>query len=252
MKSLVEGPGTQLHACYYSDLLTSSHVSQGGDLEKLTNTERRMLIAWLTALGLPEAAPQGWTLAPVRQLMSWLARHVHQSRDESTIRVLTEFAVRFVREVSTYIDDPDCRRAVRERLTTALKHHKPDILIAHSLGSVVAYETLWCNHAIQLPLLVTVGSPLGLPAGVFDRLEPAPMPDSLDLSTKKGHRSPNVKQWTNIADIGDLVAIPNGLSRYFHGIDKDRQINIGIVGWHKFELYLAHRSMADALRPGIN
>ena len=51
------------------------------------------------------------------------------------------------------------------------------MLVGHSLGSVVAYEALCANPEWPVRMLVTLGSPLGIPNLIFDRLEPAPLPD---------------------------------------------------------------------------
>ena len=48
------------------------------------------------------------------------------------------------------------------------------VLIGHSLGSVVAYEYVCRYRPPSVELLVTLGSPLGIPKLVFDRLTPAP------------------------------------------------------------------------------
>jgi alpha-beta hydrolase superfamily lysophospholipase len=48
------------------------------------------------------------------------------------------------------------------------------VLIGHSLGSVVAYEYVCRYRSPSVELLVTLGSPLGIPGLVFDRLTPVP------------------------------------------------------------------------------
>ncbi|SHM92276.1 hypothetical protein [Actinacidiphila paucisporea] len=67
------------------------------------------------------------------------------------------------------------------------------VVLAHSLGTVVAYEAL---HRLEhpLPLLVTFGSPLGLRSIIRGRLRPQPL------------RSPgHLKRWVNIADRDDFI-----------------------------------------------
>ena len=75
-------------------------------------------------------------------------------------------------------------------------------MIGHSLGSVVAYESA---HRLTrpLPLLVTLGSPLGLRTIVNDRLRPPP---SFPLQ---------VARWLNVADREDVVAAEPDLRPLF-------------------------------------
>ncbi len=63
----------------------------------------------------------------------------------------------------TYRSDPAVRATARARIAEALAAvgPGPTILIAHSLGSVVALDALH-RHDIELDLLVTIGSPLGV------------------------------------------------------------------------------------------
>ena len=48
------------------------------------------------------------------------------------------------------------------------------VLIGHSLGSVITYECLARYRPGSVRLLVTLGSPLGIPNLIFERLTPAP------------------------------------------------------------------------------
>jgi pimeloyl-ACP methyl ester carboxylesterase len=77
------------------------------------------------------------------------------------------------------------------------------VLIGHSLGSVVAYEAA---HRMQqpLPLLLTLGSPLGLQTIIYQRLRPQP----------PGFPS-NVQRWVNIADRDDFIAAEPHLKGLF-------------------------------------
>jgi hypothetical protein len=65
---------------------------------------------------------------------------------------------------------------VQEILAAHIDDHTK-VIVAHSLGSVAAFEAC---HTLQqtLPLLVTLGSPLGLDTIVWDRTIPTPLPCS--------------------------------------------------------------------------
>ena len=67
---------------------------------------------------------------------------------------------KFLIETYLYLDNPGFMKEVHERIARQLNGRKPCIVIAHSLGSVIAY-----NHLIQHPELnvqrfITLGSPL--------------------------------------------------------------------------------------------
>jgi len=131
---------------------------------------------------------------------------------------------------------------VQARLRAALERVRPDVLIAHSLGSVVAYETLHLlSDTAPVPLWVTLGSPLALPKAVFDRLSPAPVGG-------RGPRPAAVRRWANLADRGDLVALPpKGISRRFSGVEGDGDCSIHAFDFHLAANYLKTGELAALL-----
>ncbi|KAA9159988.1 hypothetical protein FPZ12_019040 [Amycolatopsis acidicola] len=103
------------------------------------------------------------------------------------------FALAFCRELYAYLIDPARRAACREAVAAAISGHRPDVILAHSLGSAVAYEALWEHQETPVPLLLTVGSPLA-------------MPGVLPETAERG-RPPSVRRWINMADVTDIVAV---------------------------------------------
>lgn len=79
------------------------------------------------------------------------------------------------------------------------------MVVSHSLGSVIAYEAC---HLLDrpLPLLVTLGSPLGLKTVVYDKLRPAPP----TFPSQVAH-------WVNVADRDDIMAARLQLAAMFPG-----------------------------------
>jgi metacaspase-1 len=73
--------------------------------------------------------------------------------------------------VVKWVEDEDFRSATRKRLAARLQRftaddaHPPDILLAHSLGSLVSYDTLTATRGLALPnlRLVTFGSQIANP-----------------------------------------------------------------------------------------
>ncbi|WP_410663481.1 serine peptidase [Amycolatopsis sp. lyj-84] len=225
-------------AAYYAHHLRLDH--QGGDdLDLLDRTlggaPAELLAGWMRKLGWGDEAAQGRALAPIRQLASWWVR-----RFGVESRVVDQFLGTFLGEVVRYFDpyNPFRRQAVRTEVATAMSSHRPRIVIAHSLGSVVAYETLWAYPTLRVELLVTVGSPLALPDRIHPLLQPTPIGGM-------GRRPPGVRRWVNIADPADLVAIPAGLAGHFHEVDADMTIPAGPLFTHAVASYLASERLRD-------
>jgi hypothetical protein len=87
---------------------------------------------------------------------------------------LAESALIFdLKQVRRYLDDPEVRRAARVSIERAIGP-ETTVIIAHSLGSIVAYEAL-CDHpAWPVHTFVTIGSPLGIRNLIFEKLQPIP------------------------------------------------------------------------------
>lgn len=120
------------------------------------------------------------------------------------VALAERMVVKSLRQVTRYLTDDDVREEVQRRVA-ALIDDKTRVIVAHSLGSVVAYEAA---HRLDrsLPLLLTLGSPLGLQTIVYDRLRPQPPAVP-----------PLVRRWVNIADRDDLVAARPDLTGLFSG-----------------------------------
>ncbi|WP_221362328.1 GPI inositol-deacylase [Streptomyces beigongshangae] len=220
---------------YYADLLRRGGSQGPDDLVSLDEFERELVGWWLEACGLPEATAAGRATWPLRQALTWLAKR----RGLGQPAVEWFVAVCF-REVAAYLRDP-ARQLVRSRVAEALAVQRPSVVIAHSLGSVVAYETLWAHPDVRVELLVTLGSPLALPHAVFPRLQPPPVGG-------KGGRPPNVARWVNLADPGDLVAIPpGGVREGFLGVQEPKGQPIHVFDFHKVVHYLATPQLREVL-----
>lgn len=72
-----------------------------------------------------------------------------------------------IRDVRRYAGDDGVRQRVQHRVIDHLRHHQPDVVIAHSLGTVVLVDVLGQIEPGAGPsIIVTAGSPLGRP-GLF-------------------------------------------------------------------------------------
>ncbi|MCP9956442.1 alpha/beta hydrolase [Streptomyces sudanensis] len=83
---------------------------------------------------------------------------------------------------------------IRRRVADCLDGDGPTVVVAHSLGTVVALEALHA-HRGEVPLLITLGSPLGTRTAVLPRVRPQPP------STPAC-----VGRWLNFWDRDDIVA----------------------------------------------
>ncbi|MGW2045075.1 hypothetical protein ACWCPF_07810 [Streptomyces sp. NPDC001858] len=114
----------------------------------------------------------------------------------------------FVKQVARYLRDPDFKKKVHAEFSAAMETG-PRLVIAHSLGSVVAYDWLRANSPTSATTLITLGSPLGL-RPVLRELHPyldscqAPWPVGIDT-------------WVNVAAKEDAVATVKQLDGLFAG-----------------------------------
>jgi hypothetical protein len=98
----------------------------------------------------------------------------------------------------------EIRELLKQILRPMLAANEKILLIGHSLGSVIAYDTLWELARIeQLPgkvdLFLTLGSPLGI--HYVER--------RLMGSDRKGQdKYPNnIRHWVNLSAVGDITAL---------------------------------------------
>ncbi|MEV3906628.1 alpha/beta hydrolase [Streptomyces canus] len=126
---------------------------------------------------------------------------------------------------------------VRHRVTEELDPAVPTVLVAHSLGTVVALEAL-SGYPGEIPLLVTLGSPLGLRAMVGRRTRPQPprVPDA-------------VASWVNVWDRDDFIVGRPNLEDFFEPNDRSvlpepRRVDSDGAWVHPALKYLAQPGVA--------
>jgi len=192
---------------------------------------------WLEALDLPDTTVEGRLAVPLRHAVVAAA-----NRFSLNGRLTKLFIAVCFREVARYLAADDAPAQAREHVAATIADRRARVVIAHSLGSVVAYEALHAHPGLQIDLLVTLGSPLALPGAVFDRLHPPP-------SSGIGRRPANVRRWVNISDHGDPIAILRPFTTYFPSVDLDLTENVGLFDFHRASRYLACASLAATLQP---
>jgi hypothetical protein len=160
-------------------------------------------------------------------------------RLETTNPWLANFSIAtFTADVKAYLDNPFIRQQIDDIVLPELQKD-PCVVVAHSLGTVVAYLNLFANPHIRVPLLVTAGSPLGINV-IKDRL-----PHPLGIPT-------GVQHWLNASDEEDLVALYSHLDRktFVEGIENITDVENGDQP-HNIVRYLEDstvaRKIADVL-----
>ena len=249
--SVATGLGIQpdaldLTVAYYAPLLHAGEpIGQAAALDPdraldaLDPDTDALARSWILALDLPEVTVQGRLAVPLRHAVSAAA-----DRFSLDGRLTKLFVAVCFPEVARYLaaDDAPARAQARERVATTIADRQARIVIAHSLGTVVAYEALHANRKLKVDLLVTLGSPLALPGAVFNRLQPRP-------GDGTGLRPANVGRWVNISDYGDPIAILRPFKTYFPSVDLDLTESIGLFDFHRAARYLACASLAATLQP---
>jgi pimeloyl-ACP methyl ester carboxylesterase len=147
-----------------------------------------------------------------------------------------------LKQVVRYLEDPKIRPAAR-RTVLDLLGPETRILIAHSLGSVVAWEALhYAPH--QVRLFLTIGSPLGLRRIVYPKLWPQP-----PVYPKRADR------WVNVADRNDFIAAETHLESMFPG-GNGRFVGTWTVdngsSPHNAQFYLGKEEIGDEIAAALS
>jgi hypothetical protein len=148
----------------------------------------------------------------------------------------------FVNQVYRYFNEPELRAEAQRRASAKIARDTR-VVVAHSLGSVVAYEALCAHPEWPVRTLVTIGSPLGVPNLVFERLAPPP-------AHFLGVWPRCVVKWTNISAKGDFVALQRQLATCFG----DRLVDIAVDNEsdaHDALRYLTAKETGAAIRDGL-
>jgi Alpha/beta hydrolase of unknown function (DUF900) len=123
---------------------------------------------------------------------------------------------RNLEDLAAYYDNKQFREDVRQRLIKTLQAHagKRIMLIAHSMGSIIAYDVLRLlgrqTPSFPVDHFVTIGSPVGLPHVKYKIFQ------ENDLV-----RTPSVVgRWTNFADRRDIVAVQAKLADDYEANDQ--------------------------------
>ncbi|MFF2085727.1 hypothetical protein ACFVVM_18275 [Nocardia sp. NPDC058176] len=207
---------------FYGNAFLAEGAQGGGESASLDSSEldfaEELAEIWLRAAA--DRAPDHDDRIEARRQLDILTDHSAQAQGIGTalrpaVNALTRlswfaptgfnlaarFVVRALGQVTKYFTDPAVREFAQQQVLDRIGP-ETRLVIAHSLGSVVAYEAL---HRVDHPVaLLTAGSPLGLQSIIYPRLEPAPPTVPPTLIT-----------WDNLADRDDIIATTLDLAPLF-------------------------------------
>jgi hypothetical protein len=223
--------GQRTRMAYYADLLHATPSATGAD----ACTQEQALAALVLAAGAAEAAPGEAPSGDAAELLAGLTPRGQQlalslsmsiaaqavSRpptvEESLAAILPlppslrrlllrQLLQQLFPDADAYFFT-DKQQPIRERLRQALNAVVgPVLVVGHSLGTVIAYDVLSeaASAASAVPLLVTLGSPLG-----YTEIQ--------DVVTRPLQLPAPVRLWANFADPFDVVALDSSLADDFQG-----------------------------------
>ncbi|MFD7666836.1 hypothetical protein [Streptomyces sp. NPDC059788] len=167
------------------------------------------------------------------------------SRSRFLARTADRFLIGVLQQVRRYLTEERTREQVQREIASVVTP-ETRVLIGHSLGSVVAYEALCRHPEWQVTAFVSVGSPLGIPHLVFDRLVPGPVAGA-------GAWPGRARTWTNICDRRDVVALTKRLAPLFPGGPAAVHDVLVDNGWqaHAIERHLTAVETGAAIAAGL-
>jgi hypothetical protein len=218
--------------------------------------EAELLLEWWKAAAAAEpqvVAPGANTLARTPGSVQAALQALSRSKFFGGLALRT--LVFDLKQVRRYLTDPELRAGARARVTDLIGSDT-QVVVAHSLGSVVAYEALHALNASntgegpkdgrghRVRALVTLGSPLGIRNLVFDRLQPPP----------EGGRGawpggPGLV-WTNVVDAGDVLALVKDLRPVFGDRLHGYEVHNGAHA-HDARAYLTDPLTGAAIAAGL-
>lgn len=251
----------EVSVAFYGDLFRPRGTRAGQlprydavDVE--TEEEFALLMAWWAEAARTDPDVPGPGEVDGRGLTGWAASQPMRLRAvQAALNALT--GARFLRgvvdraligdlkQVTGYFTEASIRSEAKERLAARITP-QTRVVVAHSLGSVVAYETL-CDEKLgaswDVHALITLGSPLGMGAIVLDRLQPEP------VGRRAAWPKP-LRSWTNIADAMDIVSAVRELRPAFGSRVTDLTVHNG-THMHEASRYLTAVETGQAITAGL-
>jgi len=219
-----------------------------------------MDIPWIDAI-INKHAPTEQDIQEANSWNLWLERLLLTIGDHLPflIRLLPEEVRSTADEINRYFNNTEgvakkIRGLLSEALIPILEKNEHVLLIGHSLGSVIAYDTLWeishKKHVKGKVDFLTLGSPLGMHY-VQRRL--------LGMNTRDEKSYPdNIHRWINLSAEGDVTALERNFNVCFHDmlekglVDSIEDHSHGIYNFFRSDEGLnCHRSYGYLVNPAV-
>lgn len=225
-----------------SPLLT--HILERGDAADPMDDFRASMLAEMAAgYGITnqeiQAQYEGVALDRAPQNWRWVLATA-RALDRTPLR--SKMIDLVTRDVYVYLSSSGTRFAVDSIVAKLMPpQDEPCVVIAHSLGSVVAYNVLNSHPNLDVRLFVTLGSPLGIKAVKEKNGLPLRFPTC-------------VKHWFNARDPRDIVAL-RPLDDTFFWIRPPIENTSGVVNFtdncHSIEGYLEDAAVATRIHSAL-
>ncbi|WP_030519095.1 trypsin-like serine peptidase [Nocardia rhamnosiphila] len=170
-------------------------------------------------------------VSKLQRQLSWLA-----ARSDLDDLVIAQV----FRDVATYLADEPTRRAVLDCVLDTVPESGHLTLVSHSLGTAVAMDLITLlRPELDVTVLVTLGSPLGLDAVNGKLLVRGP------------HRPDRVGDWLNAWAAVDPITIGCPLRHAWTGQLREIPVDNPRERAHSITEYLSHPAVAQAVHSGI-
>lgn len=239
------------HVCAWNHLFYHSHKEETHEQP------------WIDVL-LDREGPSENDIAQAGHLHIKLSRLLYNIADVAPflVQLIGSKAIKAtVKETERYFHNHDniaceIREVLKQQLRPLLRDNANILLIGHSLGSVIAYDTLWeLGHEELIPgtvnTFLTLGSPMGM-RFVQHHL--------LGNKQEGEKRYPyHINNWVNVASVGDLTAVDPCLHDDF-----GEMIELGLIDtiedhcdgvynfYHNEEGLNCHRSYGYLFNPVVD
>ncbi|UGT61808.1 hypothetical protein [Nocardia asteroides] len=210
--------------------------------------EQDLLAAWWHAAAATDPAvqiPDDQSLGRVPMSVQRRLEALADSRFFAGIALRS--MVGSLKQVRRYLTEPPLRDRIRARVRDQITGDTR-VVVAHSLGSVVAYETLCAMPGHPVRALITLGSPLGIANLIFHRLDPSPTGGVGAWPGRDG------LVWSNFADAGDVVALVKQLDPLFGATFSHRVWDTPVHNGshaHSAVPYLTEKRVGEAIAAGL-
>lgn len=232
----------QLDACRF--LLAAWNFLYYGEHESLAAD-----VPWIERLIESEGATAA-DVSEARRWSKWLTRLLYALGDNAhwlipwipdpRVKAMIQDTLRYFENTGGIADR--IRAAIKAEIQEASEHSQSVCVVSHSMGTVIAYESLWeLTHEDGRPaavdLFLTLGSPLGMNY-VQKRL----------LGFRDGARRypAGIGKWVNVAAVGDLVSVDQRIADDFSAMVEDG-LTASIEDIHR-DVYTAFRN-GEGLNP---